>query len=79
MEHEQWFGLMGPANRPRPVVDKLGAPMTQILRMPEVRERLVAMTLDVAAPGPDEMKRKVEADSARWTKLAQELKIEPPD
>ena len=79
MDYEQWFGIMGPANLPRPVVDKLGAAMAQILQMRDVRERLVGMALDVAAPGPDEMKRKVEADAARWTKLAQELKLEPLD
>ena len=79
MDYEQWFGIMGPANLPRPVVDKLGAAMAQILQMPDFRERLVGMTLDVAAPGPDGMRRKVEADSARWTRLAQELKLEPLD
>ena len=66
MDYEQWFGIMGPAGMPKPVVDRLGAAMAQVLQMPDVRERLVGMALDVAAPGPDEMKRKVEADSARW-------------
>lgn len=79
MDYEQWFGIMGPANLPKPVVDKLAAAMEQVLRMPDVRERLVGMALDVAVPGPDEMKRKVEADAARWVKLAQELDIKPLD
>jgi tripartite-type tricarboxylate transporter receptor subunit TctC len=79
MDYEQWFGIMGPANLPKPVVDKLAAAMEQVLRMPDVRERLVGMALEVAAPGPEEMKRKVEADAARWVKLAQELDIKPLD
>jgi hypothetical protein len=33
----------------------------------------------VASPTPDEMRRKVEGDAARWVKLAQELDIKPID
>ena len=79
MDYEQWFGVMGPANMPKPVVDKLAAAMDQVLRMPDVRERLVGMALEVAQPGPDEMKRKVEGDAQRWQKLAVELDIKPAD
>lgn len=79
MDYEQWFGILGPAGMPRPVVDKLAAAMDQVMRMPDVRERLVSMALNVAAPGPDEMKRQLEGDAARWVRLAQELDIKPLD
>ena len=79
MDYEQWFGVMGPANLPKPVVDKLAAAMEQVLRMPDVRERLVGMALEVAQPGPAEMKRKVEGDAQQWQKLAVELDIKPVD
>jgi tripartite-type tricarboxylate transporter receptor subunit TctC len=79
MDYEQWFGIMGPANMPKPIVDKLAAAMDQILQMPDVRQRLTGMAMDVAAPGPEEMRRQVEGDSARWQKLAQELDIKPID
>jgi tripartite-type tricarboxylate transporter receptor subunit TctC len=79
MDYEQWFGIMGPANLPKPIVDKLANAMEQVLRMPDVRERLAGMALEVASPAPDEMRRKVESDAARWLKLAQELDIKPID
>jgi tripartite-type tricarboxylate transporter receptor subunit TctC len=79
MDYEQWFGIMGPANMPRAVVDKLTAAMEQVLAMPDVRERLTGMAMEVAAAGPVEMKRKVEGDAAQWVKLAQELDIKPLD
>ena len=79
MDYEQWFGVMGPVGMPKPIVDKLGAALAQVLQMPDIRERLVGMALDVATPGPEEMKRKVEADWARWAKLAQELNLQPLD
>lgn len=79
MDYEQWFGVMGPANLPKPILDKLAAAMDQVLRMPDVRERLAGMALEVATAGPEEMKRKVEGDAVRWQKLAQELDIKPLD
>lgn len=79
MDYEQWFGIMGPANLPQPVVDKLAAAMEQVLAMPDVRERLAGMALEVATPGPAEMKRKVETDHAQWVQLARELDIKPID
>jgi tripartite-type tricarboxylate transporter receptor subunit TctC len=79
MDYEQWFGIMGPANLPKPIVDKLGAAMTQVLAMTDVREKLAAISLEVAAPGADEMRKKVESDVARWHKLAKELDIKPLD
>jgi tripartite-type tricarboxylate transporter receptor subunit TctC len=79
MNYEQWFGIMGPANLPKPVVDKLASAMAEVLRMPDVRERLAGMALEVALPGPAEMKQKVEGDAAQWVRLAQELDIKPVD
>ena len=79
MDYEQWFGIMGPANLPKPIVEKLANAMEQVLRMADVRERLAGMALEVASPAPDEMRRKVEGDAARWVKLAQELDIKPID
>jgi len=79
MDYEQWFGIVGPANLPRPVVDRLAAAMEQVLAMPDVRERLAGMALEVAQPGPAVMKRKMEGDAAQWVKLAQELDIKPVD
>jgi tripartite-type tricarboxylate transporter receptor subunit TctC len=79
MDYEQWFGILGPAGMPKPVVDKLAAAMDQVMRMPDVRERLVSMALNVAPSGPDEMKRQLEGDAARWVKLAQELDLKPLD
>jgi tripartite-type tricarboxylate transporter receptor subunit TctC len=79
MDYEQWFGILAPANTPKAIVDKLSAAIGQITKMPEVRDRLAAMALDVASPEPEEMKRKLEGDVLRWQRLAKELDIKPID
>ncbi len=79
MDYEQWFGVLGPANLPKPVVERLSAAITQVMKAPEVRERLAAMALEPGAAAPEEMKRKLEDDVARWQKLARELDLKPLD
>jgi tripartite-type tricarboxylate transporter receptor subunit TctC len=77
MDYEQWFGIMGPASMPKSVVEKLSSAIAQVLKMQDVKDRLASIALDVANPEPEEMRRKVEGDIARWQKLAQELNIKP--
>jgi tripartite-type tricarboxylate transporter receptor subunit TctC len=79
MNYEQWFGIVGPAGMPKPVVDKLAAAMEKVLAMPDVRQRLAGMAMDVAKAGPAEMKTKMEGDAAQWVQLAKELDIKPID
>jgi tripartite-type tricarboxylate transporter receptor subunit TctC len=77
MDYEQWFGIMGPASMPKPVVEKLSGAIAQVLKMQDVKDRLASIALEVANPEPEEMRRKVEGDIARWQKLALELNIKP--
>lgn len=79
MDYEQWFGIMGPAGLPRPVLERLSEALDQVLRMPDVRDRLSGMALEVGSADPAEMRRKLESDAARWLRLAQELSIKPLD
>jgi tripartite-type tricarboxylate transporter receptor subunit TctC len=79
MDYEQWFGLLGPAKLPPAVVDKLASAMAQVLQMPDVRERLLGMAMEVAPPGAPAMRRQLENDATRWQKLALELGIKPID
>ena len=79
MDYEQWFGVLGPANLPKPIVDKLASAIAQVLIMPEVRERLASLALEPASGEPQEMQRKVEGDFVKWQALARELDIKPID
>ena len=79
VDYEQWFGIMGPAGMPKPIVDKLAAAIAQVLQMPDVRDKLTNLALEVAIPGAVEMQAKLEGDTSRWARLAKELDIKPLD
>jgi tripartite-type tricarboxylate transporter receptor subunit TctC len=48
-----WNGIMGPANIPAPIVERLVTELTAILAMPAVRERLEQIGLEPEPRGPD--------------------------
>jgi tripartite-type tricarboxylate transporter receptor subunit TctC len=79
MDYEQWFGLMGPARMPAAVTAHLASAMDEVLKMPDVKEKLAVLALTPAAGGTAEMKAMVEGDTARWQKLAAELNIRPAE
>lgn len=65
-----WFGLLAPARTPKPIVEKLNAEITRILRDAEVRTRWLPIGLEPRPTSPAEFDRIIAADIATFTRLA---------
>jgi tripartite-type tricarboxylate transporter receptor subunit TctC len=61
-----WLGFFAPAGVPAPIVQRLSAEIGSVLRMPDVRERLVAQGLDVETNTPGEFARFVDSELKKW-------------
>ena len=73
-----WYGLMVPAGTPRAVIAKLNAESNGVLATDEVRDRLVAMGIDVAGGGPPEdFGRFIRAEIAKWAPVVRAAGIVP--
>jgi tripartite-type tricarboxylate transporter receptor subunit TctC len=70
-----WTGLAGPANLPKPIVDRLNAELRRTLAVPAVKNRLESMGGDPRATTPDEMKALVARQYETWKKLAAEANL----
>jgi tripartite-type tricarboxylate transporter receptor subunit TctC len=70
-----WTGLAGPANMPKPIVDRLNTELRKALAVPEVKQKLEAMGGDARATTPDEMKSLVQRQYDVWKKLATEANL----
>lgn len=70
-----WTGLAGPANLPKPIVDRLNAELRRALAVPEVKSKLEAMGGDPRATTPEEMKALVARQYATWQRLATEANL----
>lgn len=72
-----WVALVGPANMPRDVAEKLNAAVGQALKHPEVLERLTGIGMTPMPMTTAEFGRFLDAEITKWAKLARDAKVEP--
>ena len=75
-EASTWIGLYGPANLPKPIVDKLSREIAGILKQPDVHDRMVKMGMDVSSGTPEELAQSLERDLKLWGKTVREANIQ---
>lgn len=61
-EAEPWGGFLGPANTPRTVVNRVQGASVEILKQPDVRERLITTGNVPVGSTPQEFARKLERE-----------------
>ena len=69
------FGVLAPAATPKAVVERMNAVINQALDQADVKARLATLACDPAPGTPEAFAQRVNADVARWKKLASERNI----
>jgi tripartite-type tricarboxylate transporter receptor subunit TctC len=67
-----WYGVLAPAKLPRPILTRLHDEMVRIVNQPDMRERIVADGSEPVGSTPEEFRRFMLADLAKWAKLVKE-------
>jgi tripartite-type tricarboxylate transporter receptor subunit TctC len=67
-----WYGVMGPAKMPKPIVAKLHGDLIKILNVPDVRDRIIADGSEPMGSDPETFRQYLLADMAKWAKLVKE-------
>ena len=70
-----WQGVLAPAGTPREVVDRIQRDVTAVLAQAEVKDRLVAMGMDVAPATSAEFERFLREEIVKWKKVAQAANV----
>ena len=70
-----WWGLIGPANLPAPVVDKLVVEVTRIMQMDDVRKFIATQGAEVTTSTPKEFLELVRRDNALYGKIVKDANI----
>ena len=70
-----WLGLAGPAGLPAPFVNVINTEVRGILAEPAVIERLRELGSDAGPTSPEDFKKRVAGDVAKWTKVVADAKI----
>ena len=76
-EATQWYGLVAPAGTPRPIVERLNAECTRILRGERLRPRLAAEGAEAAPGTPEQFRELIIAERARWGELVRRADMRP--
>ena len=67
-----WFGIMGPAGIPKPIVAKLNAELIKVLRAPDMRERVRGQFFELWTSTPEEFASVIKTGHAKWGKIVKE-------
>src|SRR3954468_24243885 len=76
-EATSWFALYAPAGLPRDVQLKINAETQRVLNLPDVREKLAGLGLDVAPGTPESLAAFTQAETAKWAKVVKESGAKP--
>ncbi len=72
-----WYGVLGPANMPRAITDKLSTEIGRILASADVREKLAGQGLDAFISTPDQLAALMKTDMARFAAIVKAANIQP--
>lgn len=64
-----WFGIMGPAGIPKPIVARLNAELIKVMRSPALRERIRAQYFEPYTSTPEEFTAVLKTDLEKWGKI----------
>ena len=73
---QQWYGVVGPAGMPAPLVKQLNETLATVLRLPDLAERLAIEAIEPIIMSPEQFGAFIKTDIARWTKIAKERNIQ---
>jgi tripartite-type tricarboxylate transporter receptor subunit TctC len=68
-EANNWYGIVVPAKTPKPIVARLNAEVAKILNMPDIKQFLFNMGLDVAPGTPETFGAYIRSERAKWAKV----------
>jgi tripartite-type tricarboxylate transporter receptor subunit TctC len=73
---QQWYGVVGPAGMPAPIVKQLNDTLATVLKAPDLREKLSVEAIEPQVMTPEQFGDFIRADIARWTALARARNIQ---
>jgi tripartite-type tricarboxylate transporter receptor subunit TctC len=69
LEVNTWYGLCALAGTPAPILDKVHADLTAVLRVPEIQQRLRDIVVEAAPITREEFEQFIRAEIARWARV----------
>ena len=68
-----WFGILGPAGLPKPVIDKVSAATNAALKDPQLLHELQSQGLNAAGGSPKDFARFIKSETERWARVIKSM------
>lgn len=65
-----WSGLLAPAATPQAIIQKLAAEVQRIVKLPDVRERMLALAIDPEGNTPEQFAKVIAVEIPLWAEVA---------
>lgn len=72
-----WYGLVAPANTPRPIIDRIREELLKVLGDGAIRERMTQLGAEPATSTPEEFAAIIKADIAIYASVAKVAGLKP--
>ena len=72
---DAWIGFIAPAGTPAAIVTRLHEQIAQVLAEPAVKDKLRAQYMDPVGNSPDEFRKLLASDVARWKPVVEKNKL----
>jgi tripartite-type tricarboxylate transporter receptor subunit TctC len=74
-EVDSWYAMFAPARTPAAVIARMHKEIERVVRVPEVRQKLIEQGGDPVAGPPEQLERVVKAELKKWAEVIQQAKI----
>jgi tripartite-type tricarboxylate transporter receptor subunit TctC len=75
-EMTSWWGILGPANMPQPIVAQLNKELGRILKLDDVTKLFATLGVDATSSTPEEFAKLIKSEVTKYAKLLAEIGIE---
>jgi tripartite-type tricarboxylate transporter receptor subunit TctC len=70
-----WYGVLGPASLPKPIVDLLSGYIQDIIKDAAFAQKLVEQGISPAGSSPEDLAALIKSDLERWPKFIREIGV----
>lgn len=74
-EAVSWGGVMVPAGTPQPIINRLNTEILNILKMPDIAEKLNGLGAEIVGSSPQQFDAYVKSEIAKWGKVARDNQV----
>jgi tripartite-type tricarboxylate transporter receptor subunit TctC len=74
-EAQAYWGVLGPAGIPAPIVNRMNTELAKALKIPAVQERLSQMGVVITSTSPAEFDRFIRKEVDKWGKVVRDNNI----